>query len=67
MEISKVTFNGRTLIDLSNDTVTKSTLVSPETAHSASGDVITGDLDLNLRTGFYVDENGYLYLMFKGE
>lgn len=67
MEISKVTFNGQTLIDLSNDTVTKNKLVSPETAHSADGRAITGELDLNLRTGFYVDENGYLYFTYKGE
>lgn len=67
MEISKITFNGRTLMDISNDTVKKGKLVSGETAHAANGEQITGTLDLNLRTGFYVDENGLLYFTYKGE
>ena len=67
MEISKVIFNGRTLLDVSNDTVTTKKLVSPETAHSADGRQITGQLDLTQQMGFYVDENGLLYLMYKGE
>lgn len=67
MEISKITFNGRTLMDISNDTVKRNTLVSGETAHAANGDQIIGALDLSKRTGFYVDENGLLYFMYKGE
>lgn len=67
MEISKITFNGQTLMDISNDTVKKGKLMSGETAHAANGEAITGTLDLNSRTGFYVDENGLLYFTYKGE
>ena len=46
MAINKVvmnTTNGEeTLIDLTNDTVTPETLAEGETAHDASGNIITG-------------------------
>lgn len=41
---NKVEFNNVTLIDLTNDTVTSSSLEIGETAHSRSGSVITGTL-----------------------
>lgn len=66
MAICKITFNGNTLMDLSSDSVEKETLVLGETAHSANGEQISGALDLNARSGFYVDENGLLYFMYKG-
>jgi predicted MPP superfamily phosphohydrolase len=48
MGVNKVTFNTEngveTLIDLSNDTVTPETLAEGETAHDASGNIITGTM-----------------------
>ena len=40
--INKVIYGGDTLIDLSNDTVTPATLDKGVTAHSKTGEVITG-------------------------
>lgn len=42
MAVNKVDYSGETLIDLTEDTVTPDVLLSGETAHSASGEVITG-------------------------
>ena len=39
---NKVVYNGSTLIDLSNDTVTASVLATGYTAHDASGAPIVG-------------------------
>ena len=47
MAVSKVNYGGRTLIDLTNDSVTPETLVSGATAHDAAGNRIVG-------TGNYV-------------
>lgn len=44
MAISKVIFNGTTLMDVTGNTVTSSTLVSPETATKADGTEVTGEL-----------------------
>lgn len=45
MAISKVIFNGVTQMDVTQDTVTPNTLVSPETATKADGTQITGALE----------------------
>ena len=51
MAISKVVLrDGRTLIDLTDDTVTSENLVAGKTAHDASGEVITGTLSMNSLT-----------------
>ena len=42
MAINKVIYQGNTLIDLTNDTVTPEALAEGVTAHSKSGEVITG-------------------------
>lgn len=42
MAVNKVDYSGETLIDLTEDTVTPDVLLSGETAHSASGEVIKG-------------------------
>lgn len=39
---NKIIYGGKTLIDLTGDTVTAETLLSPATAHDKSGAVITG-------------------------
>lgn len=48
MAINKVEYNGNTLIDLTNDSVTPETLAKGVTAHDKSGTVIVGTMeDLN--------------------
>ena len=42
MAISKIILNGTTQMDLTQDTVTAATLMSPRTAHGADGQAITG-------------------------
>lgn len=42
MAFSKIIFNGSTLMDVTGDTVTASTLIQGNTAHDASGTQITG-------------------------
>jgi len=44
MAINKVVYGDRTLIDLTNDTITAAKLLDGETAHDASGRMITGYL-----------------------
>lgn len=44
MAVSKVILNGNTLIDVTDKTVTSSTLVSPNTALGADGTIVTGAL-----------------------
>lgn len=44
MAISKVVYNNETLIDISNDSVTRDTLAYGYTAHDKSGNAITGRL-----------------------
>lgn len=44
MDTNKVIINGETVIDLTSDTVTTSSLLSGITAHAASGTQITGTL-----------------------
>lgn len=43
MNVNKVAYGGRTLIDLTSDTVTPQTLVKGATAHAADGSIITGE------------------------
>ncbi len=42
MGVSRVDYNGETLIDLTGDSVAPETLAEGETAHAANGDPITG-------------------------
>ena len=56
---NKVVYNGTTLIDLTADTVTASTLMQGYTAHDKSGALITGTADTT-EGSVYQDENGYL-------
>ena len=42
MAVNKVDYAGRTLIDLTSDTVTANNLLSGATAHGANGEVIFG-------------------------
>lgn len=44
---SKVEYNGETLIDISNDTVTPETLAKGETAHNSNGEPIVGTAMFN--------------------
>lgn len=42
MGVSKVVYSGRTLIDLTSDTVSASTLLKGYKAHDKAGNVVTG-------------------------
>ena len=44
MSISRVDYNGETLIDISEDTVTAETLAEGATAHNSNGEQITGTM-----------------------
>lgn len=44
MGVNKVEYGGKTLIDLTNDSVTPETLMEGETAHDASGEPIVGTM-----------------------
>lgn len=46
MAVNRVEYDGKVLIDLTNDTVTSDTLQVGKTAHAADGSVITGTLFL---------------------
>ena len=48
-KVSKVIYGGQTIIDLTNDTVTKDKLLKGYTAHGADGEIITGacEFDVN--------------------
>ncbi len=48
--INKVVYGGRTLIDLTGDTVTTDKLLSEATAHDKSGAVITGTCDYDVNS-----------------
>lgn len=44
MAINKVVYGTRTLLDLTEDTVTAADLVSGKTAHNKAGEPVTGEL-----------------------
>lgn len=52
---NKVTFGGKTLIDLTKDTVTADKILSGYTAHDKSGKKITGTFMSDLPLGFGID------------
>lgn len=54
MAINKVQYNGKTLIDLTNDTVTDNTLIAGATAHAADGERIVGAFDPTI----YLEKTG---------
>lgn len=54
MAINKVEYNGKTLIDLTNDTVTDNTLIAGTTAHAADGEQIIGAFDPTI----YLEKTG---------
>ena len=45
MAINKVVYNKKTLIDLTEDTVSEETLIAGTTAHAADGEKIEGKFD----------------------
>ena len=42
MAVNKVVYDGETLVDLTGDNVSESTLLSGATAHNAAGEAIVG-------------------------
>ena len=67
MGYSKVIYDGETLIDLIDDTVTKETLLAGATAHNSNGDKITGTCDYDMKTsGFNATASNILVGMTAG-
>jgi hypothetical protein len=56
MGVNKVEYNGETLIDLTNDSVTPETLARGVTAHDASGELIEGIMNLTGSIGLEFTE-----------
>ena len=57
MGVNKVEYGDRTLIDLTNDTVSPESLKKGFTAHDKTGELITGTLESSIPDG-YVDTSG---------
>lgn len=66
MPVCRVIFNGRTIMDVSTDTVTRNTLFENTTAHLSNGERIYGAVPKTSITGFFVDSNGILHLADDG-
>lgn len=60
MPISKITLNGSTLIDLSNDTVESDNLSISKTAHKSDGSAIVGNMP-NSVSKLYIDSEDILH------
>lgn len=58
MAISKIILNGVTQMDVTGDTVTAATLFSPQTAHGADGEQITGTAVEKVLTTKSITANG---------
>lgn len=58
MGISKIILNGVTQMDLTGDTVTASTLLSPQTAHGADGEPVAGTAVEKVLTTKSITTNG---------
>lgn len=56
MAVNKVVYDGKTLIDLSGDSVTPETLAEGVTAHAASGERIVGTLGAETIPGYWKTE-----------
>ena len=50
MAISKIILNGVTQMDLTQDTITAATLMSPQTAHGADGQAVSGTATLTTKS-----------------
>lgn len=55
MSINKVVYSGRTLIDLSSDTITSDKMLENTTAHSKGGSKITGTIKNNGKINKTID------------
>lgn len=44
MSVKKIEFDGKTLIDLTEDTVTAGSMLNGVTAHNNEGDIVTGNI-----------------------
>lgn len=72
MPVSKVIYDGNTLIDLTNDTVTEESLLKGITAHRADGTIIEGTFEGGSATDeidrilSYGLTDGYKYVMDDG-
>ena len=66
MAINKVTYGGKTLVDLTSDTVTADKLASGVTAHDKAGNKITGTMAMNGAISKTLDTSTKSYSVPKG-
>ena len=55
MSVKKIEFDGKTLIDLTQDTVTADSMLDGVTAHNNEGDMITGNIPTKTAVDLTVD------------
>lgn len=60
MGVSQVNYNGETLVDLTNDTVSEETLLSGYTAHAANGEQIVGKAIIPTKTSQLENDSGFI-------
>ena len=60
VSVNKVTYDGKTLIDLTGDTVTADTLLAGATAHNAAGQAITGAAVIPTKVSQLENDSGYV-------
>lgn len=60
MEVNKVEYGGKTLIDLTEDTVSEQNLLQGATAHDASGKEIVGEAVIPTKVSELRNDLGYV-------
>lgn len=58
MAVNKVIYDGETLLDLTNDSVTEDTLLSGVTAHNAAGEAIVGTVTVPTKVSQLENDSG---------
>ena len=59
MSVKKIEFDGKTLIDLTKDTVTAGSMLSGVKAHNNEGDIITGNIPTKTAVDLTVKETSF--------
>ena len=61
---NKVTINGTTYIDLSEDTASAGTIIDGYTAHDRNGEAIVGEVTIPTKTSDLTNDSGYITGMY---
>lgn len=60
MAVNKVVYDGETLVDLTRDNVSESTLLSGATAHNAAGEAIVGTVIVPTKVSQLENDSGFV-------